>query len=835
MGRKTVIIGGVAGGATAAARLRRRDQEREIIMFEKGGYISYANCGLPYYIGNVIKKRESLLLQTPEGMKKKYGIDVRVCTEVLQILRADKKVIVRNSSTGEEYSESYDELIIATGSTPLKPPIPGIDGPDIYTLWNVPDTDSIKAVIEETHPRRAAVIGGGFIGLEMAENLHKLGLKVSIIEQQDQVMMSMDFEMSQLLHENIENNQVELILKDGVDSFEKREHGTAVLLKSGRHVEADLILLSIGVKPNGGLAKEAGLTVNTRGGIVVNEFLQTSDPDIYAVGDVIEVKHYVLGTPTMIPLAGPANREARICADNIAGDKKSYQGTLGTSVAQVFDLTAASVGVNEKMLTALGKKKGVDYETVLINQKSHAGYYPGSVPLSLKMIFDRDGRILGGQIIGQDGVDKRIDTLAAAMRFHGHVKDLTELELAYAPPYSSAKDPVNMLGFTAENVLSGLVSFIGYQEMDAMWSEEGAEESITILDVTEKVERMVYSIPGSTHIPLGQLRERYEELDRNKLIIPYCAVGVRAYNAARLLMQRGFSKVRVLEGGISFYKSMHYRDLRTEEPERIEPDQMEQDQLEPELKAAGFEQTAKEIKLVDCTGLQCPGPIMKVHEAISGMADGELLSVSATDMGFARDIKAWCGRTGNTLVKAERTGKDNIVCIRKGTVQAKEVCTAAAEKLGKTLVVFSGDMDKILASFIIANGAAAMGRPVTMFFTFWGLNALRKAEKQTVKKPWMDRVFGMMMPRGAGKLKLSKMNMGGLGTAMMKKVMKDKNVDSVEALMKQAMKNGIKLVACTMSMDVMGITPEEIIEGVEFAGVASYLGDAEGADVNLFI
>ncbi|PXV95638.1 CoA-disulfide reductase [Lachnotalea glycerini] len=833
MNQKTIIIGGVAGGASAAARLRRRDAAMEIIMLEKGDYISYANCGLPYYIGDVIQNRDALLLQTPQAMKKKFNIDVRISSEVIKINPDEKKVLIKNQKTDEEYEESYDKLIIATGSSPIKPPIEGIDNESIFTLWTIPDMDKIKAYLKSNTPKRAAVIGGGFIGLEMAENLHAEGLNVTLIEMQNQVMAPADFEMAQLLHENMRANNVNLLLGDGVKSFSNENGITSILLNSGKTIQVDMVILSIGVKPNSALAKNAGIALNSKGGIIVDEHLQTSKPDIYAVGDVIEVDNYVLKNKTMIPLAGPANKQGRIVADNIAGDKKRYNGSLGTAVAKVFDLSVATVGMNEKTLMTQGKEKNKDYYTVLINQKSHAGYYPDATPITLKLIFDHEGKIYGAQAVGQDGVDKRIDTIAVTMRLNGTIYDLTELELAYAPPFSSAKDPVNMLGFVAENVLNGYVSFIEYNEMDEMILNSD-QSKYTVLDVTEDIERMVFQIPDSHHIPLGQLKERFHELNKEKLIITYCAIGVRSYNAARLLMQNGFKRVAVLSGGTSFYKSMHHADMLKEENE------MKSTVTAAQIKEAPSENVTanQELKVLDCCGLQCPGPIVKVNDAMSQMKDSEILRVSATDMGFARDIEAWCKRTGNTLVKKERKDKENIVYIKKGTgfcEMERSTNETVVLPQGKTIIVFSGDLDKVLASFIIANGAAAMGRPVTMFFTFWGLNALRKTETVKVKKPLIEKMFGIMMPQGTKKLKLSKMNMGGMGTQMMKKVMKDKNVDSLEALMKQAMANGVKLVACTMSMDVMGITKEELIDGVELAGVASYLGDAEESNVNLFV
>ena len=816
MNKRTLIIGGVAGGATTATRLRRRDENREIIVFERGEYISYANCGLPYYIGDTIKSRDALLLQTPEAMKDKYNIDVRIKNEVLEIDPDAKKVIVKDLKTDKTYEESYDDLVIATGSSPLKPQIPGIDHKNIFTLWNVNDMDNIKSYINENKISSAAVIGGGFIGLEMAENLDHANLEVTLIEMQNQVMAPLDLEMANLLHENIIANGVDLILNDGVKAFEDAGEKIKIILTSGQEVIVDMVVLSIGVKPNSELAAKANLALNAKKGIIVDEYLKTSANHIYAVGDVIEVDNFITKEKTMIPLAGPANKQARILADNLCGDQKKYHGSQGSAIAKVFDLNAASVGINEKQLKAMKKVKNKDYFTALINQKSHAGYYPGATNLTLKMIFDADGKIYGAQIVGQDGVDKRIDTLATTIRLKGTIYDLMELELSYAPPFSSAKDPVNMLGYVAENILSHKARFIEWDEVDALLEDK--KDDFVILDVTEEMERMVFAIKDSYHIPLGKLRQRINELDKSKLIIPYCAIGVRSYNAARILMQNGFKRVAILSGGTSFYKSMHYQQKVTKKKNSSND--------HPNINSD------QEMKILDCCGLQCPGPIMKVNETLNEMENDEILKVSASDMGFLKDVASWCDKTGNTLLKSERVAQENIAYIKKGTastVKKSEV------KEGKTLVVFSGDLDKVLASFIIANGAAAMNRPVTMFFTFWGLNALRKNEHVKVKKPLIDKLFGLMMPRGSQKLKLSKMNMAGMGTAMLKKVMNDKNVDSLETLMKTAMANGVRLVACTMSMDIMGITKDELIDGVEFGGVASYLGDAEEGNVNLFI
>lgn len=838
MSKKILIIGGVAGGASTAARLRRLDETSEIIIFERGSYISYANCGLPYHIGNVIKERESLLLQTPEAMSQKYNVDVRVDSEVIKIDRENKKVEVKKTKTGETYSESYDVLVISTGSTPLKPPIEGIDSPGIFTLWTVPDTDEIKKFIMERNPKNAVVIGGGFIGLEVAENLHHAGINVTVAEAMDQVLAPFDYEMAQLVQNNMVSNGVNLVLGDGVSKFKSESNSVAITLASGRVLSADMVILSIGVRPNSILAKEAGLELNQRGGIIVDKYLKTSDPNIFAVGDVIEIEEFINKGKAMIALAGPANKQGRICANNIYGANEEYKGTMGTSVAKVFDLTAASTGANEKTLIRMGMEEGRDYYTATISQKSHAGYYPESAELILKLIFSTDGKkIYGAQIVGEDGADKRIDTIATVIRLGGGIYDLKELELAYAPPYSSAKDPVNMLGFVAENIIQNKIKFAKWNDLNP-----SKPHDYTILDVREDMELMVFEIPGSVNIPLGSLRNRLSELDKNNKIIVFCAVGVRSYNAARLLMESGFTDVMVYPAGTNFYKSVYYNYFNNADNDSNSTisniNSVENSPRKPEVNAMN---EIKAVIQVDCSGLQCPGPIMKVFEAMNKLNNGDVIQVSATDSGFAKDVETWCRRTGNTLLKIEKEGKKTKVFLQKGTVVDKS--DYSLEKSipqvpvndGKTIIVFSGDLDKVLASFVIANGAAAMGRPVTMFFTFWGLNVLRKTEKQNIKKPFIDAMFGKMMPQGVSKLKLSKMNMGGMGTAMMRKVMKDKNIDSLEDLVKKAMQNGVKMIACTMSMEVMGITKEELIDDIEFAGVGTYLGDAEESNVNLFI
>lgn len=556
MGKKVLIIGGVAGGATCAARLRRLDETANIILFERGEYVSYANCGLPYHVGGVIKDRDDLLLLTPEEMRVKYNLDVRINSEVLSINREAKTITVKNTLSGETYEESYDELVISTGSSPVRPPIPGINSDKIMTLWTVPDTDRIISSINKEGVKRALIVGGGFIGLEMAENLAHAGLQVTLVEMLDQVMAPLDYELALLLHEHLEQQGVRLLLGDGVSSFDDRQGFVKVSLSSGKTLEADIVLLSIGTRPNNELARAAGLELNQRGFVVTNNKMQSSDPSIYVVGDIAETDDYIDKSRTTVPLAGPANRQGRIAANNIAGLEDTYEGSQGTSTAKIFELTAACTGLNEKTLVKRGLVRGRDFEAVIITQNSHAAYYPGAKPMTLKLLFSMDGKkIFGAQAVGREGVDKRIDVLATVIRLGGGVAELRRLELAYAPPYSSAKDPVNMLGFVADNLLSGRVAFADW---DAI---EKAEGDTVVLDVREAEELLVFSVPGAVNIPLGQLRKRYTELDSTKKIIVLCAVGVRAYNAARILMQKGFKDVRVYPGGASFYRSTHYKAM----------------------------------------------------------------------------------------------------------------------------------------------------------------------------------------------------------------------------------------------------------------------------------
>lgn len=649
MSKKIVIIGGVAGGATAAARLRRIDETSEIIMFERGEHISFANCGLPYYIGEVIENREALLVQTVEGMSKKFNLDIRNLSEVTNINRNEKTVTVKHVKTGEQYTESYDQLILSPGARPIVPPVEGLkDANNIFTLRNIPDTDRIKAWVDEKQPKKAVVIGGGFIGLEMAENLHHRGVEVTIVEMADQVMAPLDYEMASIVHNHIAEVGANLILKDGVKSF--KDHGKKVVLASGKELESDITILSIGVRPENELAVAAGLAVGKRGGILVNEYLQTEDPNIYAIGDAIEVRDFIQQTPTMVPLAWPANRQGRIVADNIYGKKFSYKGTLGTAIAKVFDLTVATTGNNEKTL----KQLGLPYESVHIHPASHAGYYPGGFPVSLKLTFNpEDGTIFGVQGVGRNGVDKRIDVIATAIIGGLTIYDLPELELAYAPPFSSAKDPVNMLGYVATNVADGVLKTFHYHEVDQLLAD-GA----TLVDVREEVEVEMGTINGSINIPLGDLRSSLGKLSMEKPIYVFCQVGLRGYLATRILAEHGYQAIN-LSGGYKTFAAVYGQGSDSSN------DDIDVSRSKPEKKMV---QENEADVVINACGLQCPGPILKVHKAIGNIEDGQVVEISVTDNGFIRDIEPWCKQTGNTLLNHVSEKDSYKVWIKKGSV-----------------------------------------------------------------------------------------------------------------------------------------------------------------------
>ena len=825
---KIIIIGGVAGGATTAARIRRVDETAEIILLEKGKHISYANCGLPYYIGGVIEEREKLFVQTPEAFSTRFRVDVRTENEVIFIDRKKKTVTVRQSSE-DTYEESYDKLLISTGASPVRPPLPGIDFPGIFTLRNVTDTDRIKEYINSHSPRKAVVVGAGFIGLEMAENLHAQGAKVSIVEMGNQVMAPIDFSMASLVHQHLMDKGVNLYLEQAVASFEREGKGLKVTFKNGQSISADIVILSIGVRPETSLARAAELTIGPVGGIAVNDYLQTSDEAIYAIGDAIEYRHPITGKPWLNYLAGPANRQGRIVADNILGAKIPYEGSIGTSIAKVFDMTVASTGLPGKRL----RLEGIDYMSSTIHPASHAGYYPDAMPMSIKITFDKQtGRLYGGQIVGYDGVDKRIDGLALVIKHQGTVYDLMKVEQAYAPPFSSAKDPVAIAGYVAEDMITGKTNPVYWREL-----RDIEMENKFLLDVRTQDEFALGSLPGAVNIPLDELRDRMSELPKDRMIYTFCAFGLRGYLAYRILTQHGFDKVRNLSGGLKTYRAatapivihQENEDQTDESPSPQEKTLSSEPSAAPAIPVAA----AKTIR-VDACGLQCPGPILKMKKTMDGLASGERVEITATDPGFPRDAAAWCSSTGNQLISKEASGGKSVVIIEKGEPKACNIVTSCEGK-GKTFIMFSDDLDKALATFVLANGAAATGQKVTIFFTFWGLNVIKKLHKPETEKDIFGKMFGMMLPSSSKKLKLSKMSMGGIGGKMMRYIMNKKGIDSLESLRQQALENGVEFIACQMSMDVMGVKQEELLDEVTIGGVATYMERADNANVNLFI
>jgi NADPH-dependent 2,4-dienoyl-CoA reductase/sulfur reductase-like enzyme/peroxiredoxin family protein/TusA-related sulfurtransferase/rhodanese-related sulfurtransferase len=810
MNKKVLIVGGVAGGASAAARLRRLDENAEIIMFERGEYISFANCGLPYYIGGEITEKSALTLQTPQSFKARFNVDVRNFCDVTAIDYKNKNVTVKNVITGESHTENYDKLILSMGAEPIKPNIEGINSEKVFTLRNIPDTYKIKEYIDHANPKSVAVVGGGYIGVEMAENLHSAGLNVTIIEMADQVIAPLDYDMASDVHRHIESKGVKLILGNAVRSIEDTGETLNIALNSGQ-IKADMLIMAIGVRPESAIAKNAGLDVSERGSIIVDENMLTSNEDIYAVGDAVEVTDFVTLQKGFIPLAGPANKQGRIAADNICGLNSKYTGTQGSAILKAFDMTVATTGINEKT----AKRLKLDYDKSFTYSASHASYYPGAVNMSIKTIFEKEtGKILGAQVVGFDGVDKRCDVFATAIRAKMTAYDLTRLELCYAPPYSSAKDPVNMAGFVIENLLSKKVANFHWHDVKAL----PRDGSVILLDTRTRIEFENGHIDGFINIPLDELRQNLKELDKAKKVYVTCQVGLRGYVACRILSQNGFECYN-LSGGYRLYKSIF--GVKATPPSSIG--------LNPETQ---LPEEKKKIK-VDACGLQCPGPIVKLSSAIKDANVGDLIEIKTTDPAFASDIEGFCRRTGNVYQGIESSKGISTALIKKG-LEDQNNCNVPKND-NKNLIVFSGDLDKAIASFIIANASAAMGRKVSMFFTFWGLNILRKPEKVKVKKDFISKMFGMMMPRGSKKLSLSKMNMGGMGAQMIRYVMKNKNVDSLEDLIVLAQKNGVELVACTMSMDVMGIKESELLDGVKLGGAAAMLANAEESDMSLFI
>ena len=831
--KKVIIIGGVAGGASAAARLRRLDENAQITIFERGEFISFANCGLPYHISGEIANRDSLLLQTPEAMKARFDVDVKNFCEVTKIDRDQRCVEVKNLQTGELFTQQYDKLILSPGASPVVPPIEGAKNRNVFTLRNIADMDRIIESVNDAKLKQAVVVGGGYIGLEMVEALVLKGFDTTLVELADQVFAPVDAEMTADINQELRFNKVNLKLKTSVDKIQPQNDHLVAALSSGESVECDLIILAIGVRPKSSLAKQANLEIGKTGGIAVNTKMQTADPNIYAVGDAVEVRDFVTNSSALYPLAGPANRQGRIAADNICGLNSEYKNTQGTAICKIFELAVGMTGLSEKS----AKRAGVAYEKIYLHPNDHAGYYPGATLLNMKVLFSPGtGKILGSQIVASAGVDKRIDVFATAIRAGMTVFDLEELELSYAPPFGSAKDPVNLAGFIASNYLRKQVDICHFEDIQNLTASQ------RVLDVRKPAELASGAIEGSINIELDQLRQRISELDKNIEYLVHCRSGQRSYVACNILQQLGY-KCKNLTGGYLTYQN--FEALKNANQNGIQSNSQEQNMSAKKSENKSANDNSQIDIEIDACGLQCPGPIMKVREGIESLTAGQKLKVITTDRGFIGDIPAWCQSTGNKLVSAEPAGVGKYQAIieksdstgsviNSAPIAAGQSCALNATQ-GKTIVVFSGDFDKAMASFIIANGAAATGAPVTLFFTFWGINVLRKQSHVSVQKNFIEKMFGWMMPRGPKKLKLSKMNMLGAGRKMIDGIMKKKNVATLPELIESAKKANVKLVVCAMSMDLMGIKQEELIDGVEIGGVAMYLNQANQSNVNLFI
>ena len=808
--KKVLIVGGVAGGASTATRLRRLDESLEIVIFEKGEYVSFANCGLPYYIGDIIQNRESLLVQTPESLKVRFNLDVRVNSEVVGVNGKDKKVKVKTKN-GEEYEESFDFLVLSPGAKPIFPAIKGIENKKIFTLRNINDMDKIKAEIKNNGVKKTVVVGGGYVGIETAENLKHLGIDVTLIEAAPHILAPFDSEISNILEYELVNNGIELMTSEKVVEFQEDANKIIIKLESGKIVTTDMVILSIGVSPDTKFLQGSGINLGERGHILVNENLETNIDGVYALGDSILVKNYITNQNVGIPLAGPANRQGRIVAGNIVGRNEKYKGSLGTAIIKIFELTGASTGLNERSL----KQLNITYEKIYLHPNNHAAYYPGASPISIKALYNKENKqILGAQAVGISGVDKFIDVMATSIKFKATIDDLAELELAYAPPFLSAKSPANMVGFIGQNIEDDLLEQVFMEDL-----KKYDEKKTIILDIREELELIGGKFDNSINIPLSELRKRYTELPKNKEIWTYCAVGLRGYIATRFLSQKGY-RVKNLAGGI-----------KSEEKVIVNT------QKESSLTKEGNSNIEKEEDYLDLSGLSCPGPLVKIKEKIDKLGEDEKLKVKVSDPGFYNDIQAWSKVTKNSLLSLDKKDGLTYATLQKGqtskVIEKNQENVIIEDNSNMTMVVFSGDLDKAIAAFIIANGALTMGKKVTMFFTFWGLSILKK--KNLAKKSFIEKMFAMMLPKNSQDLPVSKMNFFGIGAKMIRSVMKKKNIMSLEELMKKAKDLGANITACTMSMDVMGISKEELIDGINYGGVGQYLGEAEKSNNNLFI
>ncbi|MFW6237808.1 MAG: FAD-dependent oxidoreductase [Bacillota bacterium] len=856
MPKKVVIVGGVAGGAVAAARLRRLDEEAEITIIEKGEYVSYATCGLPYYIGGVIEDRNRLLVHTPEELEKRFNLEVRTCCKVVGIDRKNKEVTINDLAYDQSTRESYDFLLLAPGASPVSPPVKGAGRKNVFTLSNLADTQDIMDYLRSHKPHRAVIIGAGFIGLEMVENLVERGIRVSVVEKQKHVLPALDYDMAVSLHNYLRKQKVELFLETGVRAIENKEGETRVLLdKGGTGLPADFVIMAVGVSPNIELAEQAGLEIGETGGIKVDEYLRTSDKNIYAVGDAVQVKNYISGAPDHVPLAGPASKQGRVVANNIAGREEEYKGAQRTIVLKLFDMTAAGTGLTEEELV----DSGTDYDVSYTSSYQHAGYYPGAAPLTIKLLFHPgDGKLLGAQVTGTEGVDKRIDVLSTALRYGKTVYDLQELELAYAPPFGAAKDPVNIAGFAAGNIVNNDLDTVHPLEIEDM-----DQEKVQLLDVRAEIEKRTGEIEGSISIPLPGLRGSLDRLDPERPVVVYCATGMRSYLACRILSQKGFDEVKNLLGGYWLY-SLILADRNETVPEEVinaesggregitfasEPsentsneknekanqdadsdadnkggkEKRQQDEADEE------ERVTEGITTVDVSGLPYPRPLLTVKRRLERLDAGEELKIVTSSLAQTRDILSLCRGLDLADVNSFSAADFSIVAEKVAPAEEPE----AARKM--SLIVFSGEFDRVAAALLLATTAAASGRNVNLFFTFWGVNLLKKNRELEVDEGFMKKMLSRIKPEGdSGELSLSRVGMLGRDPEFFRRIIENKGIESLDDLIRMALDGGVKLTACYMSMQLMGMGRDELIDGVEIKGYASYFSDNEN-HINMFV
>ncbi|MFW5995873.1 MAG: FAD-dependent oxidoreductase [Halanaerobiaceae bacterium] len=852
MPKKVVIVGGVAGGAAVAARLRRLDEEAEILILEKGEHVSYATCGLPYHIGGVIEDKERLFIHTPRQLEKRFNIDVRTRCEVVGIDRKNKEVKINNLDYDQSTRESYDYLLLSPGSSPVTPPIKGTGKKNVFTLNEISDAEKIMSYLRSHKPHRAVVIGAGFIGLEMVENLVEQGIRVSLIEKKEHVLPALDYEMAAALHNHLRRQKVELFLDTGVRAIVNTEEGIQISLSNGSDVPADFVIMAAGVSPNTELAEQAGLDTGKTGGILVDEYLRTSDENIYAVGDAVEVKNFVSGKPDFVPLAGYASKQGRVVANNIAGRKEKFNGVQRTTAIKMFDMIAASTGLTEEELEDIG----IDYRVSYTISYHHAGYYPGATPLTIKVIFrSADGRLLGAQITGFKGVDKRIDVLSTALRYDKTVFDLQELELACAPPFGAAKDPVNIAGFAAGNILNGDVDPVQPLEFVEMEQEE-----LQLLDVRNEIEKRIGEIEDSITIPLSELRENLDRLDRERPVLVYCANGMRSYIACRILSQNGFNEVKNLQGGYRLYSTIMAgrEDIVTDAPEGkirdgeigkkgtegeetvpVEDSGLDNKETadgiageEGDTEASDKHAGEEDIKRVDVSGLTYPHPLLTVKNSLEGMGEGEELLIETSSPAQTRDILSLCRSINLAHVKSF-SAQDYSVIVEKSSPPEE-----TEPKRGISMVVFSGEFDRVAAALLMATTAAAAGRNVHLFFTFWAVNILRKDREKNIDEEFMKNIFSRINSgedsENSDDLSLSRIGLLGKDPEIFRRIIENRDIESLTDLIALALENGVSLSACYMSMQLMGLKRNQLIEKIDVKGYASYFESSAG-EINMFV